>query len=572
MRTTVRQHMNPGAVAEKHNSRDEILAVKEEHIDTEKGIHEVWVADRTTEEAYADIFGEAIEKYNEKQKRKDRKITVESYMQSVEEDSRGRRKTKRQNGKKIIDMDAKQGKRLVYESVISVGNSTEKERDGKRRTVYKKVNKQVGELFHPAFQDGLHESRPLQMPYEVNYRACKRFAEEFETRNPQMVIVRADWHADEGYENRRGTWEWGIPHAHIEWLPLATGYKKGLEVQNSIGKCLEQMGYGSSYEAVLDADGRVMLTREGNIKLRFVTAYEKWNKAEQKAFEKIVQEEYEDWCKEHPLWLLEYGMDVEFVHPVAGKDDVQNLAPEQFREVQRLKDRIEEKYEVLKHTEKKITEKHAEYDTAEKMVVDKRAEYDTATQMVAEKQAEYHTTEQKIADKQDEYDSVSEEVLYAHDELSTVAGALKIARQDIKDAAKMKISVDEYKENVEGYCDALREETEASAQQILQRMQKLLSDFEEELQKKYDDYDDADVSRAKFMRMNPRVESAYETWVQKEREAKLSEQKRALEVLRAKRAGMAQDVLAEYTENEFDRDMYDVDDDGNITPKYRKKR
>lgn len=530
METTVRQHMNPGAVAEKHNARDEILAAKEEHIDTENGIHEVWVADRTTEEAYAAIFGDAIEKYNEKQKRKDRKISVESYMQSVEEDTRGRRKTKRQNGKKIIDMDAKQGKRLVYESVISVGNSTEKRRDERRRTIYEDMDGLEGKVFHPAFTGGLHEVRPLQVPYEVNYRACKRFVEEFEKRNTQMRIVRVDWHADEGYVNRRGTWEWGIPHAHIEWIPVASGYKKGLEVQNSIGKCLEQMGYKSMPEPVFDDDGRIITNKHGEFKFRFVTAYEKWNRAEQQAFEQIVQEEYIQWCMEHTDWIREHGIDLSFQHPVAGKDDVKNLDPEDFREVQRLKDRVEKQSEIL--------------EDAQRMVAEKKAEYDT----------------------------VSEDVEDAHDELSNVSDALKIARSDIKHAAKSKLDLDEYKENVEGYCDALREETETSAEQLIQRIQLILSDWEEELQKKYTDYDDADVSRATFMKKYPKIETAYQTWVQKEREAKLSEQKRASVDLRAERVKMAQDVLEEFKEEEFDRSMYDVDDDGNITPKYRRKK
>jgi len=59
-------------ICTEHNRRDEAVCSKEKHIDLNRP-HEVWV-DEKIEDAYDRIFGNAVNEYNEKQKRNDRKI------------------------------------------------------------------------------------------------------------------------------------------------------------------------------------------------------------------------------------------------------------------------------------------------------------------------------------------------------------------------------------------------------------------------------------------------------------------------------------------------------------------
>lgn len=33
------------------------------------------------------------------------------------------------------------------------------------------------------------------------------------------------------------------PHLHIDYIPVADGYKKGMKTRNSISKALQQMGF-----------------------------------------------------------------------------------------------------------------------------------------------------------------------------------------------------------------------------------------------------------------------------------------------------------------------------------------
>lgn len=82
MSVTIATH-NGTKVSREHNIRNRKVTDKEKHIDR-NGIHETW-HDEKVREAYQRIFGEAVEKYNAKQTREERKIN--SYYRSVCKDA-----------------------------------------------------------------------------------------------------------------------------------------------------------------------------------------------------------------------------------------------------------------------------------------------------------------------------------------------------------------------------------------------------------------------------------------------------------------------------------------------------
>ena len=106
MKTTVTIHANKGEISYAHNYRDEQICRHEPHIDPD-GVHEIWVQ-KSMNEVYDECFKDALEEYNAKQKRKDRRMTMEQYIESVKNDKRGRKQTKRVNGKRVIDENARQ--------------------------------------------------------------------------------------------------------------------------------------------------------------------------------------------------------------------------------------------------------------------------------------------------------------------------------------------------------------------------------------------------------------------------------------------------------------------------------
>ena len=61
----------------------------------------------------------------------------------------------------------------------------------------------------------------------------KTFVDTWSKRNPNLELIGAYYHADEQ----------GEPHVHIDYIPIAHNYSKGLKTQNGLVKALGEMGY-----------------------------------------------------------------------------------------------------------------------------------------------------------------------------------------------------------------------------------------------------------------------------------------------------------------------------------------
>lgn len=313
MQTTTTINWNKGEVVEEHNERDEELCKREPHIDYDNfhgsSSHENWQI-ATMEEKYEELFGDAIEEYNAKQTRKDRKITVKDYMQSVIDDTRGKRQTKKVNGKRVVDEDSRQGKQLSYEFCVKVGN-TYRKKDSKGRTVYDEHN---------------HHIREEELPRDLQKTILRIYYETFQERNPNLIIKDCCYHADEGFYNRRNEWEYSEDHLHMEVIPMASGFKRGLGLQNSMNKAMLAMGFNTP------------------------ECYHDWAKREQEELEKITYEQYEIYCEQHPDFYKEHG-DLTIYHPVTDKTREGDKSKEQLAQEQELGEVIGEIEDIKIETE-----------------------------------------------------------------------------------------------------------------------------------------------------------------------------------------------------------------------------
>ncbi len=174
---TISTH-NGSTVARDHNIRNEKVTSREAHIDP-NGIHETWV-DEKPHQAYDRIFGEAVNRYNDKQQRADRKIT--NYYNDVCNDKK---------------------KHAVYEMIIGV---------------YPEEGKSLDENTQKAI--------------------LKEFVDGWKERNPNLELIGAYYHADEE----------GAPHCHLDYIPVAHGYKNGMETQTGLSQALREMGFGDDKE------------------------------------------------------------------------------------------------------------------------------------------------------------------------------------------------------------------------------------------------------------------------------------------------------------------------------------
>ena len=171
MSVTISTH-NGSAVAREHNIRNPKVVSKEPHIQPD-GKFEIW-HDEKPQAAYQRIFGQALEEYNNKQKRADRKI--QDYYRHICNDKK---------------------KHPVYEMIVAIGNRNNT------------VDDETGYFVLRAFYDGWKE------------------------RNPRLELIGAYYHADED----------GVPHVHIDYIPVATGYVNGMSTQSALVKAFGQQEF-----------------------------------------------------------------------------------------------------------------------------------------------------------------------------------------------------------------------------------------------------------------------------------------------------------------------------------------
>lgn len=377
--TTVRIHMNNDVVVLKHNARVWEVVKYEKHIAKDFGVHEVWV-DGTLVKTYTDLFKSSIDDYNNKQKRKDRRIGgVGEYIASVEDNKQGRKQRKRVNGKLVVvDGTERKGKRVCSELIIGCGNTNMmKDEDG-----------------HFVYRDDLHEFHHMRLPYEVSYNATKRYCDGWQARNETeeggMRVIRIDFHADEFYRNIvTNLVEMSTEHAHLAFVPWAKGFKRGMDTQNSMNKALEKLGFVDGVET------------DENGKEKWVCAYDKWLSREREVYEAILQEEYTKYCNKNVEYAKENG-ELKIVHPYRDKN-AENLLTQLYRELQdgnKALDNVNVQRELAKedlaHT-KRVTADFDSYlkDKKEEVIALEERETKVATDAEANKQ----TAEQLIAER-----------------------------------------------------------------------------------------------------------------------------------------------------------------------------
>ncbi len=436
METTSNVHMNQGNVAELHNWRDIDLVLAENKKNDKSFIdiynkygdsfHET-VYRCNLRDKYIELFGQAMEEYNAKQSRSDRKMTIDKYMKSVDNDTRGKRQTKKVNGKRVVDESKPVGKRLSYEIITSISN-TECAKDTEGKYLYDETDHQIR-----------HEYLPRNFQREVVRRYCETFAE----RNPNLAVVNINIHGDEMYLNKRGEWEYGVIHSHIEFIPFAEGFKQSLSRQNSMNKALAAMG--------------INYKNDGNNRKY---PYEVLCEKERKYLEELTREMYEEYCKANPDFYKENGP-IHFYHPVADKsklggDDKETFAAKRIIE--------EEKADIIA-AQKKNAEKEAYLDEREDNLNKREADIELSLQS------------QKIAlDEQAEANRKAAEKNKADAEKNR-----QDAEKNKRDAEKNKRDA----ENNEAYRASLDRVIEETRQEFEQQNEIILTQRKQELDDKY---------------------------------------------------------------------------------------
>ncbi|ADU22984.1 plasmid recombination protein [Ruminococcus albus] len=171
-----------------HNNRE----FTAKNIDSSRTPNNIVFVQQELGEAYHQLFDEAVEKYNARQKRKDRKIG--DYFEHL---------FNRPPGKSFIVNANKQ--KCFYEHLVYIGT---------------KKDSGIG-----------------TPDAEITKECLREYMEGFQERNPNFYVFNAVMHLDES-----------TPHLHIDYIPVGH-FKNGLEVRNAKNKALEEMNFGKDAKA-----------------------------------------------------------------------------------------------------------------------------------------------------------------------------------------------------------------------------------------------------------------------------------------------------------------------------------
>ena len=138
-------------------------------------------------DAYEKCFGQALLDYNAAQKRKDRQ--KDDYLKEIE-NSGNKEKT-------------------FYENIVQIGKKTD--------------------------TPVVDENGVLTEDAKTAIAVLEQYARTFQERNPNLYLFNCVMHLDEA-----------TPHLHIDYIPVAHGYKNGMETQNSLTKAFQQMGFAKA--------------------------------------------------------------------------------------------------------------------------------------------------------------------------------------------------------------------------------------------------------------------------------------------------------------------------------------
>ena len=281
-----------------HNNRDFIAG----NVDWDRMAWNEYYVQQPIKEAYQQIFGPAIAEYNAKQKRKDRQVT--DYLTDI-----------RNSGNK---------EKQFYEIVVQIGRMED--------TGVLDAN---GELSVAA-----KEAREI----------LEEYARNFQERNPNLYLFNAVLHMDEA-----------TPHLHLDYIPVAHGYKTKMHTRNSLTKALQEMGIEP---AVSKNDTETM----------------HWQQRE--------REYLMEMCRER-------GLEVEII---GEKRD--NYTIPEYKAARQAADELTAELEILnaekREAESIIADADEQIAESEELVAESRQQLEEINNQIAEKEKVYAACEKKI--------------------------------------------------------------------------------------------------------------------------------------------------------------------------------
>lgn len=143
-------------------------------------------------------------------------------------------KSLRDKNKILHDENPREAYKRIFGKALNDYNANQKRPDRIIKDYYNHIcrDEKKHAVYEMIVQIGDRNDTGIDAPVE---RKClKEFYEGWKKRNPHLECIGAYIHADETE---------GTVHMHLDYVPVATGYKKGMSTQNGLVKALGQQGF-----------------------------------------------------------------------------------------------------------------------------------------------------------------------------------------------------------------------------------------------------------------------------------------------------------------------------------------
>lgn len=135
----------------------------------------------------------------------------------------------------LVDKDIREAYREIFGEALLQYNKKQKRADRRIDDYYEHIAKSKnGEklFYEDIIQWGKKDDFDSPQTRERAKEALRVYASTFTQRNPNLRLIGAYLHMDEA-----------SPHLHIDYVPVAHGYSRGLSVRNSLDKAMKEMGF-----------------------------------------------------------------------------------------------------------------------------------------------------------------------------------------------------------------------------------------------------------------------------------------------------------------------------------------
>lgn len=352
----------------KHNNRSfeekEWGHTTNSHINRDLTKYNTTFIKQDIKEAYQEAFGEALDEYNAKQKRQDRKI--DDYYEYV---------------KGLNDQHKKKGKSTATtkynvqdEIILTIGN------------------KETWDDLHSRFLSSINDKQEAERHFieykkKLSDEIFKGFLDDFQAKHKHLHVFNAVAHYDEQ----------GAPHMHLTFFGKAEGMKKGLRLQPRTTRAIAQDLDGDFYAKMLESDQKKydLVKENRERKKQGLKPLQSDRKGDMSAGKNV----YTQFLAETKQILIDKAREVGFEYEAVGKHDFGDM--DHFKEAMAQKKEAFDKEinEYKQEKQEEISKLEAEINDKQKQAqeADKTAEEANQAAKEATKAKDEASREERIA-------------------------------------------------------------------------------------------------------------------------------------------------------------------------------